>query len=43
MKIHLISLEQDKENTDHKFSGYYLELKGQIKATEHLLKVANDL
>jgi len=43
MKIHLISLKQDRENSDYKFSAKEcLELNGQIKATEHLLEVAND-
>lgn len=44
MKIHLISLEQDRVNTDYKFSdSQCLELNGQIQATEHLLSVANDI
>jgi len=44
MKIHLISLKQDRENSDYKFSAKEcLELNGQIKATEHLLSVAEDI
>jgi len=44
MKIHLISLEQDRLNTDYRFSANECyELNGQIKATEHLLSVANDI
>jgi hypothetical protein len=44
MKIHLISLEQDRLNTDYRFSAKEChELNGQIKATEHLLSVANDI
>jgi len=44
MKIHLISLNQDRENKDYKFSANEcLELNGQIQATEHLLSVATDI
>jgi hypothetical protein len=41
MKIHLISLNQDLENA-LQGEGYDY-LKGQIKATEHLLSVAEDI
>ena len=41
MKIHLISLNQDLENA-LQGEGYDC-LKGQIKATEHLLSVAEDI
>jgi hypothetical protein len=41
MKIHLISLNQDLENV-LQGEGYDY-LKGQIKATEHLLSVAEDI
>jgi len=41
MKIHLISLEQDRVNSDYKFSAKEcLDLNGQIKATQHLLSTA---
>jgi hypothetical protein len=44
MKIHLISLNQDRENLDYKFSANQcLELNGQIWATEHLLSVAEGM
>lgn len=44
MKIHLISLKQDRVNTDYQFTDLEcLELNGQIKATEHLLSVAEDI
>lgn len=44
MKIHLISLKQDRVNTDYQFTDLEcLELNGQIKATEHLLSVAGDM
>lgn len=44
MKLHLISLNQDRVNTDYKFTGdQCLELNGQIMATEHLLSVATDI
>ena len=44
MKLHLISLKQDRENSDYKFSAKEcLELNGQIRATEHLLATAQDL
>jgi len=44
MKIHLISLKQDRENKDYKFTGdQCLELNGQIWATEHLLSVAEGM
>jgi hypothetical protein len=41
IKIHLISLNQDLENA-LQGEGYDY-LKGQIKATEHLLSVAEDI
>ena len=51
MKIHLISLEQDKEQyqNDYVFSDNddaldcILGIDGEIKATEHLLSVATDI
>lgn len=44
VKIHLISLKQDRENTDYRFTGdECLELNGQIKATEHLMSVLDDM
>jgi hypothetical protein len=44
MKIHLISLEQDRQNTDyHLTSDQCLELNGEIRATRHLLDVANEV
>lgn len=43
LKIHLISLNQDRVNTDYQFTGdECLELNGQIKAVEHILEVIND-
>jgi hypothetical protein len=51
MKLHLISLEQDKEQyqNDYVFNenddslDYILGIDGEIKATEHLLSVATDM
>ena len=46
MKIHLISLEQDKDETvstvgDESIDWHFIE--GQIVATKHLLSVATDI
>jgi len=46
MKIHLISLNQDKDETvltvgDESIDWHFIE--GQIVATEHLLSVATDI
>jgi hypothetical protein len=51
MKLHLISLNQDKEQyqNDYVFNenddalDYILGIDGEIKATEHLLSVATDI
>ena len=42
MKLHLISLQQDMDPLD-KTEIELIHLDGQIKATEHLLSVANDM
>jgi len=43
LKIHLISIEQDRLNKDYKFTGdQCLELNGQIKAVKHILEVINE-
>jgi len=42
MKIHLISLRQDLDPLD-KSDNEILFIQGQMKATEHLLSVANDI
>lgn len=41
MKLHLISLEQDRETADTMVGIDYLS--GQIEATRHLLSVATDI
>lgn len=42
-KIHLISLEQDRLNTDYRFTGdQCLELNGQINAIRHVLEVIDE-
>ena len=41
MKLHLISLEQDRETADTMVGIDYLS--GQIEATKHLLSVATDI
>ena len=51
MKIHLISLNQDKLALQEQYTysdsddaiDYILGVDGEIKATEHLLSVANDI
>jgi len=43
INIHLISLKQDQEKFVNVEDSNYLYLAGQIKATEHLLSVANDI
>jgi len=51
MKIHLISLEQDKEAYQNKYVfdedddaiDYILGIDGQIEATRHLMSVALDI
>ena len=47
MKIHLISLEQDKESiefTNDEFDNLrYHNVLGQIEATRHLMSVATDI
>ena len=47
MKIHLISLEQDKESiefTNDEFDNLrYHNILGQIEATRHLMSVATDI
>jgi DNA-binding phage protein len=51
MKLHLISLEQDKEAYQNKYVfdedddaiDYILGIDGQIEATRHLLSVATDI
>jgi len=42
MKIHLISLEQDRDPLD-KSPKDLIFLEGQIKAVKHLLEYANEL
>ena len=42
VKLHLISLEQDKDPLD-KSPEDIIFIEGQIKATEHLLSVADDM
>jgi hypothetical protein len=42
MNIHLISLRQDLDPLD-KSDNEILFIQGQMKATEHLLSVANDI
>jgi hypothetical protein len=41
MKIHLISLEQDRETADTMVEIDYIE--GQVEATRHILSVALDI
>jgi hypothetical protein len=43
MKLHLISLEQDKEKLSINDEHSRCVVAGQILATEHLLSVANDM
>lgn len=50
MKLHLISLNQDYDEfyDNYRVNSHYLkskidDLKGQIKATEHLMSVASDM
>ena len=43
MKIHLISLKQDQDDVSNVEDYQHLYLAGQIKATRHLLSVANDI
>jgi hypothetical protein len=42
MKIHLISLNQDRDPLDKSHEDIIF-IEGQIKATEHLLEVSNEL
>lgn len=42
IKIHLISLKQDIQVNTYDESEFH-DLSGQIKATEHLLSVAEDM
>ena len=43
MKIHLISLEQDKEKLSINDEHSRCVVAGQIEATKHLLSVATDI
>ena len=43
MKLHLISLEQDKENLSINDEHSRCVVAGQIEATKHLLSVATDI
>jgi hypothetical protein len=43
MKIHLISLEQDKESISPNDEHSRCVVAGQIQATRHLLSVATDI
>jgi hypothetical protein len=43
MKLHLISLEQDKEKVSPNDEYSRCVVAGQIEATRHLLSVANDI
>jgi hypothetical protein len=43
MKIHLISLEQDKESISPNDEYSRCVVAGQIEATRHLLSVATDM
>lgn len=43
LKIHLISIKQDRVNTDYQFTANECyELNGQIKAVEHILEVIDE-
>ena len=43
MNIHLISLKQDQDDVSNVEDYQHLYLAGQIKATRHLMSVANDI
>ena len=43
MKLHLVSLEQDKESISPNDEHSRCVVAGQIQATKHLLSVATDI